>query len=160
MTNFETAINRILSHEGGYVDNPADPGGRTQWGISQRSYPNLDIKSLTRDQAIALYERDFWEPIKASSFPVGVGYQLLDFAVNSGATTALRCLQRAIGVADDGHIGPITMEVLKQLEPHDLIMRFLAERLEFMTRCANWPNASRGWTRRIAANLRFGAQDV
>ena len=77
MTNFETAINRILSHEGGYVDNPADPGGRTQWGISQRSYPNLDIKSLTRDQAIALYERDFWEPIKVFPWGLGINYWTL-----------------------------------------------------------------------------------
>jgi lysozyme family protein len=157
---FEIAINRVLGTEGGLVDNPADPGGLTKWGISQRSYPKLDIRALTREQAIALYHRDFWAPIDGDTLPEGVGFQLLDFAVNSGAGTALRALQRAVAVADDGHIGPVTLTAIKAAEPHDLIMRFLGERLIFMTNLQNWPNASRGWTRRIAANLKFGADDV
>lgn len=158
--SFETSIERLLGHEGGLVDNPNDPGGLTQWGISQRTYPKLDIKALTREQAVALYRRDFWEPIGGDSLPEGVAYQLLDFAVNSSISTALRLLQRAIGVADDGHIGPVTLAAIKATDPHDLIMRFLAERLDFLTRCRNWPNASRGWTRRVATNLRYGAEDV
>lgn len=158
--SFETSIERILGHEGGLVDNPNDPGGLTQWGISQRSYPKLDIRALTREQAIALYRRDFWDSIGGDTLPAGIGYQLLDFAVNSGCSTALRVLQRALCVADDGHIGPVTLAAIKNTEPHDLIMLFLAERLDFLTRCSNWPNASRGWTRRIAANLKFGVEDV
>lgn len=158
--SFETSIERILGHEGGLVDNPNDPGGLTQWGISQRTYPKLDIKALTREQAIALYRRDFYEPIGGDNLPKGVAYQLLDTAINSGISTALRMLQRAIGVADDGHIGPVTLAAIKATEPHDLVMRFIAERLEFMTRCSGWPTFSRGWTRRIATNLRYGADDV
>ena len=158
--SFDGAINRLLGAEGALVDNPADPGGLTQWGISQRSDPRLDIRALTREQAIALYHLDFWEPIHADELPEGIGFQLLDFAVNSGSGTARRVLQRAVGVADDGHIGPVTLAAIKATEPHDLIMRFLAERLIFMTNCSNWPNASRGWARRIASNLKFGAADV
>lgn len=157
---FETSINRLLGIEGKYVNNPEDPGGETNWGISKRSYPGLNIKELTREQAIALYDRDFWTPIDGDSLPSGIGYQLLDFAVNSAPGTALRMVQRAVGVADDGHIGPVTVAALKATEPHDLIMRFLSKRLVFMTNCANWPNASRGWARRIATNLEFGADDV
>lgn len=158
--SFEISINRLLGHEGGYVNNPADPGGETNWGISKRSYPGLNIKTLTREQAIALYKRDFWEVVGADSFPDGIGYQLLDFAVNSGSGIALRALQRAVGCADDGHIGPVSLAAIKAMEPHDLVMRFLAERLVFMTNCSGWPSFSKGWARRIAANLKFGAEDV
>ena len=158
--SFDISINRLLGSEGGLVNDPTDPGGLTQWGISQRSYPKLDIRALTRDQAIALYRRDFWMPIHADELPDGIGFQLLDFSVNSGSGTALRVLQRAVGVADDGHIGAVTLAAIKSIEPHDLIMRFLAERLIFMTNCKNWSSASKGWARRIANNLKFGAADV
>ena len=158
--SFEKSINRLLGHEGGYVNNPNDPGGETNWGISKRSYPNINMKELTREQAIALYKRDFWDAIGADDLPEGIGYQLLDFAVNSGCATAIRALQRAVGVADDGHIGPVSIAAINATSPHDLIMHLLAERLDFMTRLSNWPNASRGWSRRIAANLRYGADDV
>jgi len=158
--SFEKAINRLLGHEGEYVNNPADPGGETNWGISKRSYPNLDIKNLSREQAIALYHRDFWQVIHGDQLPEGIGYQLLDYAVNSGCATAMRALQRAVGVADDGHIGPVTLLAINNMQPHDLVMNLLAERLEFMTKLSNWPNASRGWSRRIAKNLKYGAEDV
>ncbi len=158
--SFEKAINRLLGHEGGYVNNPDDPGGETNWGISKRSYPHLNMKELTREQAIALYYRDFWQVVHGDDLPEGIGYQLLDYAVNSGCGTALRALQRAVGVADDGHIGPVTILAINNTQPHDLVMNLLAERLEFMTRLSNWPNASRGWARRIAKNLKYGAEDV
>jgi lysozyme family protein len=160
MTNYDTAINRLLGNEGGYVHDPDDPGGETKWGISKRSYPGINIKDLTREQAIALYRRDFWDRAGLESQPLVIGFQMLDFAVNSGAGTALRALQRAAGVADDGHIGPHTLAAIAEAAPHDLIMRFLAERLIFMTGCKNWTAAGKGWARRIAADLRYGAQDV
>ena len=159
-TAFLTAINRVLGIEGGYVANPADPGGVTNWGISQRSYPNLDIASLTRDDAIAIYERDFWSKIDGDALPSGVGYQCLDFAVNSGVGTALRALQRAVGVADDGVFGPVSLAALKAQDAADTIMRFLAERLMFMSGLSNWLSFGRGWARRIATDLRYGAQDT
>lgn len=160
MTNFETCINRLLGIEAGYVNNPNDPGGETKWGISKRSYPNLAIKDLTREQAIALYQRDFWNVLNLDAQPLGVANQLLDFAVNSGAATAVRALQRALSVADDGHIGPVTLNALKSIEAHDVVMRFLAQRLVFMTNCQNWSDAGKGWARRIAKQLEYGASDV
>jgi lysozyme family protein len=157
--NFYDACDRVLGHEGGYVNNPKDPGGETKWGISKRSYPNLDIKSLTRDEAVIIYRRDFWERIRADALSDGVAFQLFDFAFNSGIETAVRYFQRALGVADDGHWGPISQAAADGTSETDQIMLLLAERLDFMTRLSNWDNASRGWARRIAANLRYGAQD-
>ena len=157
--NFSEAIERVLDHEGGLVDNKADPGGLTQWGISQRSYPDIDIRRLTRAGAIYIYQTDFWNRVHADELFDGVAYQSLDFAINSGIETAVRYLQRALGVADDGHWGPMTAAAAKAMSESDQIMRLNAERLDFMTRLKNWPDASRGWSRRIALNLRYGAQD-
>ena len=159
MSNFSEAIERILGIEAGYVNNPADPGGETKWGISKRSYPHLDIAALTSEQAIEIYHRDFWQPIEGDRFRDGVAYQLLDFAVNSGIQTALRKLQRVAGVADDGHIGPITRAALADMSESDIIMRLIAERLDFMTHLKNWASAGKGWARRLATDLRYGALD-
>lgn len=157
--NFDQAFDRLIGHEGGYVNNPADPGGETNWGISKRSYTDVDIKALTRDGAKAIYAKDFWQRVKADSLPDGVAFQLFDFAVNSGIETSVRYLQRAVGVADDGHWGPASQGAADKTSETDMIMLLNAERLDFMTRLKNWPDASRGWSRRIVANLRYGAED-
>lgn len=159
MLTFESAINRVLGHEGGYVNNPADPGGETNWGIAKRSYPHVDIRGLTREGAIAIYKRDFWDRVHADELPAGLRFQALDAAVNSGIESSVRWLQRAAGVADDGHWGPITRAAVKARGENDMIMRFNAIRLDFMTRLGVWPNFGRGWARRIAQNLMYGAED-
>ena len=156
---FDGVFDRLIGHEGGYVNDPTDPGGETNWGISKRSYPNVDIKNLTRDGAKAIYRRDFWDRLKADTLHDGVAYQLFDFAVNSGIETAVRYLQRAVGVADDGHWGPASAAAAAAMSESDTIMGLNAERLDFMTRLQNWPNHGKGWARRIAGNLRFGAVD-
>ena len=160
MDRFDRFIDRLLSHEGGYVNDPHDPGGETKFGISKRSYPRLNIRKLTRAEAIAIYRRDFWERSRADDLPPAVGFQLLDGAVNSGIDNATRWLQRAVGVADDGIIGPVTLGALRITDPADVVMLFLAERLQFMTGLRNWPQHGKGWARRIAQNLRFGAEDT
>lgn len=158
--NFLFAIERVLGHEGGYVNDPNDPGGETKWGISKRSYPDLDIANLTRDEAISIYNIDFWIPNRLASLPDSVAYQALDFAVNSGIRPAIAALQRAAGVAADGYIGPVTLAALASKSPHDLLVLYLAERIEYMTALKNWPNAGKGWARRIAKNLRYSAEDI
>jgi len=160
MNNFNVSINRLLGLEGGYVNNPKDPGGETNWGISKRSYPTADIANLTRDQAISLYKRDFWDSLKLDDLPLGVSYQMLDFAVNSGISPCVRAIQRSVGTVPDGIIGEHTLAAIKSTDAHDIVMRFLAERLEWMSGCKNWPDAGRGWVRRIAKDLRFGATDT
>lgn len=157
---FNEVFDRLIGHEGGYVNNPKDPGGETNWGISKRSYPNVNIKQLTRDGAKAIYKRDFWDRINGDKLSPSLAYQAFDFAVNSGIETAIRYLQRALGVADDGYWGPATANALYKCSESDVVMLYLAERLEFMTKLKNWEDASRGWSRRIAQNLRYGAQDT
>lgn len=156
---FDDVCNRLLGHEGGYADGEGDPGGETNWGISKRAYPDVDIKRLTQDGAKAIYRRDFWDRINADRLPDGVAFQLFDFAVNSGIETAVRYLQRAVGVADDGHWGPVSQAAVDRMSESDQILLLNAARLDFMTRLVNWPTASRGWARRIAGNLRYGAVD-
>lgn len=160
MSNFDKAIDRLLGNEGGYVFNPADPGGETNWGISKRSYPNLDIKSVTKDVSKALYRRDFWDALGLDSWHPAIAEQMLDFAVNSGNSNAVRALQRAVGVNDDGHIGPVTLAAVKAQKPSYVVMNLLAERIEFMTKCSTWQTFGKGWARRIATQLKYGAQDV
>lgn len=157
--NFDAAFDRLMGHEGGYVNDPNDPGGETNWGISKRSYPNVDIKNLTRDQAKEIYRRDFWARIRADEMYDGVAFQALDFAVNSGIDTAIRKLQSAVRVADDGYWGPVTRAAVAAMSESDVIMRLLARRIRFLTKRKNWQHAGAGWMNRIAGNLDYGAED-
>lgn len=154
---FDIAVNRLLEAEGGYVNDENDPGGETNWGISKRSYPQLDIRHLTREDAKAIYKRDFWLPLRG--LPESVLFQLFDFAVNSGIGNAVRSLQSAINVSPDGHWGPHSQSVAATYSESDLLMCLIAARMDFMTVRKNWPAHGKGWTRRMADNLRFAAQD-
>jgi lysozyme family protein len=157
---FELAFDRLMAHEGGYANDPSDPGGETKYGISKRSYPQEDIPNMTPERAKAIFRRDFWERVHADALPTSVAFQLSDFAYHSGPETAVRYLQRALGVADDGHWGPVSQAAAARTSEGDMIMRLNAERLDFMTRRSNWPSAGKGWARRIANNLRHGAHDT
>lgn len=157
--NFDQAFDRLIGHEGQYVDNQFDPGGETNWGISKRSYPNEDIKHLTRNAAKEIYKRDFWDRIHADRMPPSVSFQVFDFAVNSGIETAVRYLQCAVSVADDGHWGPVSQSALDLTSENDILMRLNAYRLMYMTSLLHWPKFGRGWARRVANNLLFAAND-
>jgi lysozyme family protein len=106
-------IDFILRHEGRYVNDPDDPGGETNLGISKRSYPNLDIKSLTKQQAIAIYERDFYNKVRGDDLPVWLALMVTDFAVNAGIKPAVAILQRIVNETDDGIIGKKTIAACK-----------------------------------------------
>ena len=157
---FARAIERVLAHEGGDADDPRDPGGRTRWGISQRTYPLLDISTLTREQAIALYRRDAWTPIRGDALPEAVAFQVLDAAVNHGVLRAVGWLQQVLGVHVDGVVGPLTRAAAADADPVALILAYNAARLDFYVRLRTFPAFGRGWTRRIAANLRSAARDL
>ena len=156
---FDGFIDRVLSHEGGYVNLATDPGGETKFGISKRSYPNIDIKALTREEAISIYRRDFWDRVQGDKLPRAVAFQCLDAAVNHGIGNAIRWLQRAAQVADDGHIGPLTLANIARSEPADLVLRFNAERLRFYAKLQTFDHFGRGWINRVAGNLDYAAQD-
>lgn len=158
-SSFDQFIGRVLSHEGGYVNDPKDPGGETQWGISKRSYPQLNIRALTREDAVEIYRRDFWARVQGDKLPQAFAFQALDAAVNHGIGNAVRWLQRAAGVADDGIIGPATLAAVARAQPADLVLLFNAERLEFYAKLGTFDTFGRGWTRRVAGNLRYAAGD-
>ena len=160
--NFDQAFDILLGHEGGFSDHPADPGnwtgGRvgvgelrgTKFGIAANTYPNEDIRNLTVDRAKEIYRRDFWNPVRAEELPAAIRYAVFDAAVNSSPRQAARWLQRAVGVRDDGIIGPITLGAVRAADPERVLRRVLAQRLRFMTGLSNWPAFGRGWARRIA----------
>ena len=155
--NFDVAFDRLLGHEGSYSNDPKDPGGETNWGISKRSYPNVDIKNLTRLEAKSIYLADFWNPL-GTAHPA-IKFQVFDFAVNSGMQTAIRKLQVAIGVADDGHWGPQSSAKLADFDLNDVLFLFIAERQDFWTKLSTWPIYGKGWINRSSNNLRFAAAD-
>ena len=159
MGMFDDLIDRVLGNEGGYVNNPKDPGGETNWGIAKRSYPALNIKALTRADAIEIYRRDFWNRVQGDKLPPEFAFQGLDAAVNHGIGNAVRWMQRAAGVADDGVFGPTTLAAIKRMSPADLVLLFNAERLNFYTKLSTFQTFGRGWINRVAGNLRFAAKD-
>ena len=156
---FARAFARLMENEGGYSDGQGDPGGETKFGISKRSYPTIDIAALTREDARAIYLRDFWLRGRMEAFDPAIGVQIFDIAVNSGIETAIRMLQRAAGVVDDGHIGPITLAAVTAKPRATMLMLILAERLDFWCKLSNWPVAGKGWVGRAAADLRYAAID-
>lgn len=124
---WKTAIDFVLKYEGGLVDNPSDPGGLTNFGISSRSYPSIDIRNLTRDDAEKIYKRDYWDAVHGDELPEPLAVAVFDSAVNQGAGTAKRMLQISLGVTVDGVIGPRTVKAAHN-GGLDAVVRFLAER--------------------------------
>lgn len=153
MTYFDDCFEKLIGHEGGYISNPKDPGGETKFGISKRAYPGVDIKALTLAEAKAIYRRDYWDRARCDELPHGVAFDVFDGAVNSGIGQAIRWLQRAAGVADDGIVGPLTLAAVRRADTEAIQARYSGHRLEFMARLSTWDTFGRGWARRIAANL-------
>jgi len=153
-TWFDQCFDKLISHEGGYVNHPTDPGGETNYGISKRAYPSLDIKALTLADAKAIYKRDYWDRAQCDQLPSQLSYLVFDAAVNSGIGQSIRFLQRAVGVADDGSIGPITLSAAKRMDTNSLCARFLGHRLEFMTKLSTFDVFGKGWARRVADQLK------
>lgn len=153
MTTFDQAFERLIGHEGGYVNHPSDPGGETNFGISKRSYPGEDIRGMTLARAKEIYRRDFWGPAGCDAVPDGVRFDLFDMAVNSGVRQAVKTLQRAVRETEDGAIGPRTLQAVQSMPAERLRARFNGVRLAFMAGLSNWPAFGRGWAMRIADNL-------
>lgn len=159
MLTFDKAFDRLISHEGAYSNDSRDPGGETKFGISKRSYPYLNIKDLTLEMAKAIYLKDFWLPLGENAHPA-VKFQAFDFAVNAGIQTALRKLQQAIGVADDGNFGPISRKTLNAMPSSTVLFLYNAKRIEFYASLTTFDTFGRGWVRRVAKNLQYAAIDL
>lgn len=160
---FKTLIKRVLAHEGGYVNHPKDPGGETNWGITKRTalangYTG-NMRAMTRDQAVEIYHKAFWLRYRCAEMPDAVAFQFFDACINHGFGNASRMLQRAVGVADDGVVGNITLEAVGKMPVNDVLLRFNAERLDFYAKLSTFPAFGRGWVRRVSGNLRYAAAD-
>ena len=161
--SFQQIFDRLIGHEGGYVNDPRDPGGETNWGITKRTamangYTG-NMKTMTRQQAYEIYRRAFWLRYNCEQMPDAVAYQFFDAAVNHGLGNASRMLQRAVGVLDDGIIGKYSLEAINRNPISDTLMVLNGERLNFYTRLENFDRFGKGWVNRVAQNLRYGAQD-
>jgi len=152
--NFDTAFALLLGHEGDFSDHPADPGGKTRFGVTEAVAREVgykgDMRELPLDLAKRIYLERYWKPMRADDLPPGIRYATFDAAVNSGPAQATQWLQRALGVEADGLIGPKTLTAVYAQDVNALRLRILAQRLRFMTGLTNWPTFSRGWARRIA----------
>ncbi len=148
MGEFIRCIDYILAEEGGLSNHRQDPGGLTRYGISQRSYPHVDIANLTIQQASGIYLNDYWNPIRGHLLPHGLDLLVFDCAVNQGSTTAAILLQTALGIKADGSIGPITITRASQAMP-DVLITFATERALRYEMNRNEQTFGRGWYRRL-----------
>lgn len=157
--NFSPSLLLVLGAEGGYVNNSADKGGPTNKGVTQAVYDHWrieqglggqSVKLLTAPEAGAIYAKLYWAPCQCDSLPSGVDYPVFDMAVNSGVNRACRFLQRAVGVAEDGDIGPVTLEAVRDTPPATIIDNLCDERLAFLKTLSNFDTFGKGWTARVA----------
>ena len=149
MSAFDRALALVLRHEGGLVSDERDPGGLTNFGISQRAYPDLDIRNLKVADAANIYRTDYWDAIKGDQLPEGLSICVFDAAVNMGTDKAIRLLQKACSVQVDGILGPNTLRAASRLP--DSVARFSADRAIAYTGIRNFDLYGRGWLRRTIA---------
>lgn len=163
MSIFDTIFERLMLHEGGYVNHPNDPGGETMWGVTKRVAQAHgyfgDMRKLPKSLAKQITEKSYYKAVKGDQLDRLIAWQLTDAAYNHGNRQAVKFLQRAVGASADGLIGPRTLAAVAAMDKNDVVLLFNAERLEFYTNLGIWQTFGRGWSRRVAGNLRFAAQD-
>ncbi|WP_434353006.1 glycoside hydrolase family 108 protein [Psychrobacter sp. HD31] len=161
---FQKIFDRVISHEGGYVNHPKDPGGETNWGVTKRTARangyRGSMRRMTRKDAFGIYYRAFWLRYGCDKMDDLLAFQFFDACVNHGFGNAARMLQRALGVADDGIFGKVTMGKLNSSNNIVLAIKFIAERQEFYTRLRTFSTFGKGWIRRNTNNLEYLADDV
>ena len=138
---FEAIIGQTLAHEGEYSNNPSDAGGETKYGISKRSYPNVDIKNLSLEQAKAIYKRDFWDNQGYSQIEdIALASKVFDLGVNMGTKNAVILLQRALkangfkNLSDDGIFGESTKFALSNSDPKRVLIALRSEAASYYRR--------------------------
>lgn len=155
--NFGRALSCVLEDEGGFVNDPHDPGGATNKGITLATFRRYvarsatvdDLKHLTVAQAAKVYRKQYWDAIKGDDLPDGVDYAVFDFAVNSGQSRAAKYLQTIVGVPADGKIGPQTLAAVKATDSTAIINMLCDRRLDFLQGLKTWPRYKNGWTDRV-----------
>jgi len=157
-TNFPQCFALVLKNEGGYVDNPSDPGGATNLGCTKATWEAWvghpvtkdDIKALTPNDVMPLYKAKYWDTIKGDDLPEGVDYAVFDFAINSGPSRAAKTLQSVLGVTPvDGQIGPATLAACETANPRDVATAVCEARLAFLQSLSTYATFGKGWSRRV-----------
>lgn len=159
ITSFARALAATLRFEGGYVNHPADPGGATNMGITQRTLADwrgtsvspADVRAMTQAEAAAIYRRLYWEMVACDRLPAGVDLAVFDYAVNSGVDRASRALQKVAGATVDGIVGRDTVAAVLAMPAAKVVSALCAERRGFLRRLRIFTAFGRGWLRRIAA---------
>ena len=171
MSRFQECLARILKHEGGYVNDPLDSGGRTNLGVTQRVWEEFvghlvteaDMKALTPEKIAPMYKLKYWNPSYCEVLPKGLDYVVFDFAVNAGTGRSVKTLQQAIGCVADGVIGPKTMAVINDANPKDLIAKFSDARADFYQGIiARKPDQARfikGWLNRVEESRKLALEE-
>lgn len=159
--NFDACLKEVLLHEGGYVNHPKDPGGRTNLGVTQRvyeewiGYPVSEkiMRELKVDQVKTLYKVKYWDVVRGDDLPLGLDLCVFDFAVNTGTGRAARYLQQMVGATEDGQIGPRTLslvaQMVKSLGANHCAMRYQDMRRDYYRMLKTFPTFGRGWLRRV-----------
>lgn len=158
MTNFDEALEALLKHEGGFVCHKLDPGGMTNLGVTKKVWEEWvghavteeDMRALTPEMVAPLYKAKYWNKVYGDKLPHGVDLCVFDCAVNSGVSRAVKLLQRAVGVDDDGVIGNMTLHACEAVDADLIIQRFSEERLAFLQALPTFATFGKGWSRRVA----------
>ena len=157
-SNFDTSLDLVLVHEGGFVDHPDDPGGATMKGVTLATFRRFfgqersvaDLKAITTAQLGTIYRDGYWDKCRCDDLPDGLDYAVFDGAVNSGPGRSARWLQAAVGANVDGGIGPNTLARVAQADPVHAIDAMMDARLAFLKRLSTFRTFGRGWSRRVA----------
>jgi lysozyme family protein len=157
--NFSRALSLVLKSEGGFVNDPRDPGGATNKGVTIATYRSYvdpkgtvdDLKKITDAQVATVYRRQYWDVVHGAELPDGVDYAVFDFAVNSGPDRAKKYLQAVVGVTQDGRVGPQTIAAVQAQPPATVINALCDKRLAFLKGLSTWPTYGKGWTSRVAS---------
>jgi lysozyme family protein len=160
---FNWIIKFTLDAEGGYDNDPDDPGGETNFGIDKRSHPDVDIKNLTVGEATEIYRNEYWDKYKCWLYAAPLGEVYFDCCVNTGAKQANKFLQRAVGTTPDGVIGPKTLEAIANTDAYKTALEVINQRQKFYEYLAfnkaNLKKFLKGWTNRNNNLIKYLAKN-
>lgn len=160
--NLQRCLEQVWPFEGGFTNDRRDPGNwtggkvgvgelkGTNMGIAANSFPNLDIRNLTKTQAADIYAQRYARPLRFDDLREGDDLVILDLGINSGVSRSANFTQAIAGTAQDGQIGPVTLAALAKIPSRDFIKRLCARRLSFVQGLKIWETFGKGWSRRIA----------
>jgi lysozyme family protein len=155
--NFARALALVLKSEGGWSDNPADPGGATMRGVTLANFrryvkpdaTSADLRKISDGQIATVYRRFYWDAVAGAELAAGIDYAVFDFAVNSGPGRAAKVLQAVAGAVQDGRIGPATLSAVGERPPGTVIDDLCDARLAFLKPLPTWPIFGKGWSERV-----------